>query len=161
MHTLRMTNPKPVFHRRPGRATSIGPVLALGLGAVLAAAGCNAEPRDPPPPLQPAVAVPPSNREAAAAKMPHLAPPESDRIAYDAGARKLTFYALPAGSRWMILLPGATIAAPAGSEHHLPEGVDPDRTLVYYSQPGGLQSTPVTLKEIQAARDTHVSNNIR
>jgi hypothetical protein len=157
MNELRTTPPR-TPPLAPTRWVAVGLIVVAGLAATLAAfTGCASESREPPPPPAPAVAVPPGNREQAA-KGPHLPPPESDQIRYDDRSRTLTFYALPAPARWMVLLPGAAFAAPAGPEHRLPEGVDPDRTLVYYSRPGGLQSTPVSLKQIQAAREMHASN---
>ena len=51
----------------------------------------------------------------------------------------------------MVQVPGAP-ASPAAGKHRLPPGVDPDRTLVFYSTPGGQPSSPVSLRQIERAQ---------
>ena len=90
--------------------------------------------------------------------MVQLPPPATDRIDYDSATRTLTFYDTPAGAgRWMVRASDAEQGVPAGPDHLVPEGADPDQTFVYYRRPGGQASRTVTLAEIQAARETHAS----
>ena len=88
-----------------------------------------------------------------------LPAPDSDRIEYDARTRTLHLYDPPDSARWMVHLSNARHPAPVGPQLRLPEGIDPDRTVVFYTRPGGGHSTPVSLRQIQDARDVHRSTN--
>lgn len=115
---------------------------ALGVCAVLAAVvGCGRDARP--------VDVP------ARAWMPA---PDAERIVYDARDRSLTLYDLPNAARWVVQLPGAEKGASVGPVHRLPEGVDPEQTMVFYTRPNGKASNAVSLRQILDARDTHASS---
>jgi hypothetical protein len=130
MPSLR-TTPRSVFARP----------AALGLCALLAAVvGCGSESR---PAHGPTRALMPA--------------PDAERIVYDARERALIFYDLPNSARWVVQLPGVK-GANVGPVHRLPEGVDPDNTLVFYTKPNGKASNAVSLRQILDARDTHASS---
>jgi hypothetical protein len=147
MTPLRTTRPAPVVPARPR-----GRWLVLGLAAAVtaAAAGCSSD--------GPAVggggAAVPVERLTAGAKLP---PPEAEKIEYNPDTRTLTFYDLP-DARWVVYHPGDRLPVPAGPEHRLPRGVDPDKTVVYYTREGGHRSESVTLRQIQDGRGLHASN---
>ena len=131
MPSLR-TTPHSVFPRS----------AALGLCALLAAVvGCGSESRPVETPTR--------------ALMPA---PDAERIVYDVRERALVFYDLPNQSRWVVQLPGAARAANVGPVHRLPENVDPENTLVFYTRPNGKASNAVSLRQILDARDTHASS---
>lgn len=140
--------------RRPARATGQGlaSTLALGFGfALIGILGCGAESREPDV-VEPSLV---SERPF----MSKLPAPRSAWIDYSARDRKLTFYDLPSSGRWMVKRSDREMAYPVGPEHVLPEGLNPTETMVFYTRPGGQTSRPVTLAQIQAARDEHVSIN--
>lgn len=143
MTTLRMTRP-PLARPRPGAAPpGLVRAFALGLCVVFAGlTGCNSGDR-------PAAGGPIADHG-------QLPAPDADRIEYDAQKRTLTFYDLPDSSRWMVRVSGGT-PRPAGPVHRLSEGDDPEDTLVFYTRPGGRTSTPVSVKQIQAAGKGHTS----
>lgn len=144
MTALRMTRPEPDGRPTPtgGRGTGFARVLALGLCAAVAGIiGCGSDPNT--------AAV---DRENTTTPLP---PPATDRIDYDAGTRTLTFYDLPNSGRWMVQMGDAIYLV--GPDHRLPAGVDPQRTYVCYTRPGGQTSLPVSLSQIQAAREMHKS----
>jgi hypothetical protein len=90
---------------------------------------------------------------------PLLPAPDPGRIEYNPTTRTLTFYELPESGRWMIQRPGDQYPVPAGPEHKLPVGTDPDRTYVHYVRPGGQQSWTVSLRTIQDHQTMYVSHN--
>jgi hypothetical protein len=149
MMTLRMTGPTPderppapAVGRRPAFAYLLPFGLSLGLACLTGCTEHRAE--DQPAP------------HAYRANMtPPLPPPATDRIDYDDQTRTLTFYDLQGPGRWMVHVGGAIY--PAGPDHRLPEGVDPDDTFVSYTRPGGLTSGHVSLRQIQAAHQMHNS----
>ncbi len=144
--------------RRPAHATGQGlaSTLALGFGfALIGILGCGAESRELP--VNPDVVEPSLVSERPF--MSKLPAPRSAWIDYSARDRKLTFYDLPSSGRWMVKRSDREMAYPVGPEHVLPEGLNPTETMVYYTRPGGQTSRPVTLAQIQAARDEHVSIN--
>ena len=116
--------------------------IPLGVCALLAAViGCGSETRSsyaPAPTLMPA--------------------PDTERIVYDARDRSLVFYDLPNSARWVVQLPGSPVASNVGPVHRLPEGVDPEQTLVFYTRPGGKTSNSVSLRQILDARDVNASS---
>jgi hypothetical protein len=145
MTALRTTRSDPGV---PARAR--GRWVALGLAAAVtaAAAGCSAD-----GPAAGGGAVP-VERLTAGAKLPA---PEAEKIEYNADTRTLTFYDLP-DARWVVHHPGDRFPVPAGPEHRLPRGADPDKTVVYYTRAGGHRSETVTLRQIQDGRGLHASN---
>ena len=117
-------------------------LAALGTCALLAAVlGCDSESRPADAPVR--------------ALMPA---PDAERIVYDARDRALVFYDLPNSARWVVQLPGAGKGANVGPVHRLPEGVDPELTLVFYTRPNGKASNAVSLRQILDARDTNASS---
>jgi hypothetical protein len=140
--------------RRGSRRAGQGLALALGVAGILfGILGCgrdnvadNTDPQDP-------AAITETDRPL----MTQLPAPRSEWIAYSANDRKLTLYSLPASGRWMVKRSDLPAAYPVGSEHTLPEGINPAETMVYYIRPTGQTSRGVTLAEIQAARQEHVS----
>ncbi|HUR55943.1 MAG TPA: hypothetical protein VMZ71_17540 [Gemmataceae bacterium] len=132
MVPLRTTPRLPVWPR----------AAALGVCALLAAVvGCGSESR---PPHVPARALMPA--------------PDAERIVYDARERALVFYDLPNSARWVVQLPGSEKGANVGPVHRLPDGIDPEQTLVFYTRPNGKASNAVSLRQILDARDTHASS---
>ena len=83
--------------------------------------------------------------------------PDLDRIEYDASTGTLTFYELPDSGRWMIQRPGDPYPFPAGPEHRVPAGMDPNHVHIGYARPGGQQSRTITLRAIQEGRTIHTS----
>jgi hypothetical protein len=143
MTTLRMTQPntdRPRRARSPWVAACVVAVTLTGL------TGCGSESR---PADEAAAELANKERADLGARLP---PPAADQIEYDQASCVLTLYQLPASGRWMVQLPGATTPAPAAARHRLPAGVDPDRTLVFYTTPGGNLSTPVSLRQIEKAQ---------
>jgi hypothetical protein len=147
MTALRMTRPDP---DGPTRARRRWTALGLAAAVTAAAAGCSS---DGPAAGGGGPAVP-VERLTAGAKLPA---PEAEKIEYNADTRTLTFYDLP-DARWVVYHPGDRFPVPAGPEHRLPRGADPDRTVVYYTKPGGHRSESVTLRQIQDGRGLHASN---
>lgn len=155
MTVLRTTRPA-LDHEHPGRHTQwllgVPRTLMVWLGVVfLAAAGCSGGPpgsetgtnsNSDPAPYRPI--------------MRRLPLPAPDRIVYKAGT--LTFYELPGSGRWMVQVSGSESPAPVGTDHRLPEGLDPHYTYVSYCRPGGQTSGRVTLAQIQAAGKDHDSS---
>ena len=142
--------------RRPTRAAGQGlaSTLALGFGfGLIGILGCGQESRDVP--ADPAAPEPALVSERPL--MEKLAPPRSEWIDYSARDRKLTLYNLPSSGRWMVKRPDRDTAYPVGPEHILPEGINPTETMVYYMRPSGQISRSVSLAQILAARDEHVS----
>jgi hypothetical protein len=89
-----------------------------------------------------------------------LPAPDTDRVEYDSAKRLLIFSSLPGNDRWMVQLPGETSGRIVGPVHRLPDGVDPDRTLVYYARPGSKVSARVTVAQIgRAGRRTPPSSS--
>ena len=116
--------------------------IPLGVCALLAAVtGCGSEPRSS---YTPARAVLPA--------------PDTERIVYDARDRSLVFYDLPNAARWVVQLPGRPTGSNVGPVHRLPEGVDPEQTLVFYTRPGGKVSNAVSLRQFLDARDVNASS---
>ena len=143
MTTLRMTRPDTDTPPRGG-ANGRHRLTALALCGLLAAiTGCGEQRPE---------ADPPAFHADPAASLP---PPATDRIDYDARTRTLTFYDLQGPGRWMVTVAGAI--HPAGPDHRLPEGVDPEKTYVSYVRPSGQTSVAVSLSQIQAAREMHKS----
>lgn len=125
--------------------------LILGIAFSLAASGCGQrEAAEAPPPA-------PEEPEPQGPVQPYLPPPATDRIEYNSQTRTLTFYDLPQSSRWMVQRPDAKMPDPVGPDLRLPEGLDPDNTFVFYRREGGQQSRSVSVADIQAARQMHVS----
>jgi len=105
----------------------------------------------------PATVAPGVNDPAWLSSRGSLPAPDTDRIEYNPRDRLLTFHSLPAGDRWMVQLPDEPNARYVGPLHRLPEGVDTNRTLVYYARPGVKVSAPVTVAQIEAGRLPHSS----
>ena len=131
--------------------------VLCGLTAVLGLLGCGstAPPADetqPPPSVSPG-----TNDPVWLTSRGRLPAPDTDRVEYNPRERVLTFHPLPAGDRWMVQLPDEENARYVGPFHHLPEGVDTHRTLVYYSRTGAKISAPVTVAQIEAGRLPHTS----
>lgn len=80
-----------------------------------------------------------------------LPPPDVAEIKFDENTGMLRLYEPPAPARWMVQLPHDKTAVPVDREYKLPEGIDGDRTLIYYAVPAGRQSKAVTLTEVQEA----------
>jgi len=158
MKALRMTRQETI--RRPARgaghgtAFSIAAVLGFGF-LLLGLFGCGHEPRESTDETS-AVADEPIV-ETERPLMASLPPPRSEWIEYSAKDRKLTLYQLRASGRWMVKRPDRAQAYPIGAEHVLPEGINPNETIVYYTRPGGQVSRGVTLAQIQSATREHVS----
>lgn len=131
MTALRTTRPDR-GRRRTGVPLLPGLALALGL------TGCG---------------HPPAHRPT----FTRLPPPPSDAIGYDADTRTLTFPDAPDATRWMVRVGSGGPPTPAGPDHQLPEGADPEYTTVYYRRPGGQTSDAVTLVQIRDAHDPHAS----
>ena len=120
--------------------------------------GCGTEPRvtNEPSPEVPATAVV-NERSDRGQRLPL---PDAAEIAYDSDSQVLRLYDLPAPARWMVQLPNDRRAVPVDRDYKLPDGSDLDKTLVYYTQPGGRQSKVLTLREIQRARDAHAQRAV-
>jgi hypothetical protein len=86
-----------------------------------------------------------------------LPPPDPAKIVFEPKSGTLRFPTLAQG-KWMVQLPGEKSGKPVGAELNLPPEVDPDRTLVYYSHPGGKHSSPVSLKQIRDSREEPVNH---
>ena len=144
MTPLRMTPPeadRPRRDRSPWVAACVVGVALVGLS------GCGSDVR---PADEAAAELAKKDRADRGSRLP---PPATDQIEYDQLSCTLTFYQLPDSARWMVQLPGSATAAPAAARHRLPAGVDPDRTLVFYTTPGGHLSTPVSLRQIEKAQN--------
>ncbi len=155
MTPLRMTRISCLWMRF-GRGVRAGVATLLLVGT----AGCGGEPREgDEPEAIPATPVELTNRDRPdlGSKLP---PPATDQIEYDKTSRTLTFYELPDSARWVVQVPGAP-AAMAAVRHRLPPGVDPDRTLVFYTKPGGQPSSPVSLRQIQQAQGKGHSSQVQ
>jgi hypothetical protein len=90
-----------------------------------------------------------------------LPAPDLNLVEYDAYERTLAFAELPGQDRWMVQLPGERAGRPVGPRHRLPEGVDKERTLVYYARAGVKVSAAVTVKAIEDGRVPHTSVAVR
>lgn len=141
--------------RITGRTFTRVRAQALWLGGILLLAGCGTETRvtnGPSTDLSPSPGV--TERNDRGKRLPA---PEATEIAFDAETQTLRLYDLPAPARWMVQLPHDRTAVPVDREYKLPDGVDADKTLVYYAQPGGRQSKAVSLAQIQRAHESFTS----
>src|SRR5262245_18206078 len=146
MTSLRKTRPT-------SRAIVYGWVLlAFGVAGCGAASLPTADDASPV-----ATASPGANDPAWLTSRGRLPAPDTDRIEYDARTRTLTFSDLPGRDRWMVQLPDEASGRQVGRQHHLPEGVDTSRTLVYYARPGSRVSVAVTVRAIEDCRAPHTS----
>ena len=73
------------------------------------------------------------------------------------GIDPLPFYDPPGDSRWMVHHPGERHPVSVGPEHRVPNGADPNQTMVYFTR-GGQSSAPVSLRQIQDGQGMHASN---
>jgi len=120
--------------------------LALAYGSVV---GCGSDARvqnEPTPdlPVSPVL----TERSDRGQRLPS---PDVAEITFDTSTNVLKLYELPASARWMVLLPHDKAAVPVDREYKMPEGVDADKTFIYYAVPAGRQSKLVTLTEVQQA----------
>ncbi len=151
MTALRTTRPAEPRPLRPTRRVWMVSLAALGMF------GCGTA--TPPPAEPPAVAsVPPVGmNDPNWLTSRHMLPaPDTDRIDYNAGERKLTFYELPGRDRWMVQLPDEPAIA-VGPTHRIPDGIDTGRIQVFYARQGFKVSIPVTVAQIAAGRAAHNS----
>jgi hypothetical protein len=81
----------------------------------------------------------------------NLERPDPLRIHYDASARVLTLYDLPAGHAWLLHLPTQPTAVPLNTVYHFMAEPDLDRVAVSYTTGRGPFSSRVTLREILTA----------
>ncbi len=149
MTPVRMTGP-----RRQRRWRTL---FGAGCLVTVSACGGGTEPRvknDKSPDLPPAAGGVTERSD----RGQRLPAPDAAEIVYDEGDRTLRLYDPPAETRWMVQLPNERTAVPAGREYKLPDGPDPDRTLVYYARPGGQQSKVVSLRQIQRSREVPTSH---
>jgi hypothetical protein len=86
-----------------------------------------------------------------------LPAPDLDRLNYDPEKRTLSLYELPGRDRWMVQLPNEAYGHLIGPTHRLPEGVDKNHTLIYYTRPGVKASASVTVAAIEAGGQPHSS----
>jgi len=152
MTALRMTRPAaPRQSRASTRAWVVG-VAALGVFGC----GTAAPPANDQAPHQ-SSSVPGTNDPAWLTTRDKLPAPDINLIEYDTYRRTLTFSDLPGHDRWMVQLPDELSGRPVGPQHRLPEGVDKERTLVYYARAGVTVSAPVSVKAIEDGRSAHTS----
>lgn len=117
------------------------------VGCALAVSGCSRDPGVPEP--QASDAEPRNPTLELAERGAALPPPSPEHIEYDPQTNTLKLYQLPGSARWLVQLPRSATAIPAAARHRLPNGVDPDRTYVFYSTPNGHLSSYVTLRQIE------------
>ena len=142
--------------RRAGQGSALSSLAVLGFATLLLGTfGCGHEPRDTV--SDDSSATEPAPFATDRPLMASLPPPRAEWIEYSAKERKLNLYQLRASGRWMVKQPDRETAYPVGPEHVLPEGLDSNKTYVYYVRPGGQASRGVTLAQIQAATREHVS----
>jgi hypothetical protein len=154
MTALRITQPTISCHTR-------GNPRAMVLLVVIGIFGCGtaSPPSDDPSPT--ATSSPGANDPSWLSSRENLPAPDTDRIAYDAKTRVLSFTDLPGNDRWMVQLPDEPNGRPVVAQHRLPDGVDTNRTLVYYARPGSKVSAAVTVAQIAAGRAPHSSQALR
>lgn len=150
MTALRMTRAN--FPPTPRHTKSVA-VGALMLG--LFGCGMPSPPANDPQ-TQPANTVG-ANDPAWLTSREKLPAPDLDRLDYDPENGTLSLYDLPGRDRWMVQLPNEPHGHFIGSMHRLPEGVDKNHTLVFYSRPGVKVSASVTVAAIEAGRRPHTS----
>ena len=153
MTALRTTEPTKVRPIRAVLGFCVGSLVAFGL----CGCGTATSPVNDPAPSAVTTPTPGANDPAWLTSREKLPPPDTDRIEYDAKKRTLTLYDLPTRDNWMVQLPEDSVGHLVGPQHQLPEGVDTNRTLVYYARAGMKVSAPVTVAQIEAGRMAHNS----
>ena len=159
MTVLRITRPDTDRHRTArlrGRRIVLSRVLVLcACAAPAGLTGCGS---DQPNGASPAVTNSSPTVDRLGTNIgPKLPGPEADRIEYNPDTRTLTFYDPPGDSRWMVHHPGERHPVSVGPEHRVPNGADPNQTMVYFTR-GGQSSAPVSLRQIQDGQGMHASN---
>ena len=144
---------------RPSPAPRERRRLAAGLVglAALCVPGCGATSLPPDDPSSPALTTPGASDPNWLTSREMLPAPNPDRLDYDPQKRRLSFYDLPAGERWVVHLPGERTGRAVGPHHRLPEGVDTRYVFVYYVRVGDKASFPVSVATIEACRTGHTS----
>lgn len=128
--------------------------LGLAIGCAVLTVGCGSASRvdnDPAPDHHSSVIADRSDR---GQRMPA---PDVGEIQFDTNSNMLKLYELPASARWMVQLPNDKSAVPVDREYKLPDGVDADRTYIYYAVPAGRQSKLVTLGDVQRSGERFTS----
>ena len=158
MQALWITRPEDNRWPARGMGHGMGFSLAaiLGFGLILGGIfGCGHEPRETSD--NESVITDQMAAESERPLLASLPAPRSEWIDYSAKDRKLTLYHLRASGRWMVKRSDRAQSYPIGAEHVLPEGINPNETIIYYTRPGGQISRGVTLAQIQSATREHVS----